>query len=154
MKRKILFVILVLFLITIPVSAQEKVPTVVPIYVCNYEIKNRLQSEDFLYPVYRVVDGRVPITNSIKALLEMEFTSIEKDLGFTSEFTDERAKNVTLDGVDLRDGKLILWMSDPDFFTSGGSKRVTVLKKQIEATALQFDVVDQVVFVPDHLFEP
>ena len=57
-------------------------------------------------------------------------------------------------GARLEGGVLYLKFSDPSGFTSGGSCRVNLLRAQIEKTALQFEMVESVVFEPESIFQP
>ncbi|MGM0438893.1 MAG: GerMN domain-containing protein [Patescibacteria group bacterium] len=147
--------ILVLFIVSTLIlgfSMSVSAGKLVPLHIANYEIAETLNGED-LFPIYREIDGKTPISNTIKALINLELTKEEKNNGFSTEWTKDHS--VSLRGVSLGEGELIIELRDPFRFTSGGSARVRSLKNQIKKTVLQFGFVDQVKFIgPDWLFQP
>lgn len=149
---KKIFVLFILSTILFSFSGIAIGETVVPIYVTNYEIASTLESEEIYHPIYRKIDSEVPITSTIKELINLKLTDKEKEMGFESGF--EKADKLELKGVNLVDGLLTIELIDPEFFTSGGSQRVTVLRKQFEKTVLQFDKVDQIKYTPNYIFQP
>lgn len=102
------------------------------------------------------VDRQIAITNdpiedTVKLLLRGELTVNEKAQGISTEYP---LSGVELVGADLKNGVLTLELSDPQNKTGGGSCRIGVLWFQIEATAKQFQGVNQVKFKPEELFQP
>lgn len=92
-----------------------------------------------------------PLQDVIKLLLKGEMTPEEKAAGMKTEFP--------LPGVDLtkaviENGVARLEFTDPNFRTSGGSCRVSVLWAEIEATAKQFSNIKEVKYSPPELFQP
>lgn len=103
-----------------------------------------------------VVERIIPKTNTpiqdvIKLQLRGEISDEEKALGLTSEFP---LSGFSLKAASLTKGNLTLTFDDPQNKTSGGSCRVNILWRQIEATALQFKEVTSVRFMPEELFQP
>jgi len=92
-----------------------------------------------------------PLSESIKLLLKGEVTAAEKAQGITTEFP---LAGVSLTSATITNGVATLTFADPQNKTGGGSCRVAVLWKQIEATAKQFSSVTSVQFKPDELFQP
>jgi hypothetical protein len=95
--------------------------------------------------------GEALIEESIRLLIAGELSAEERAQGITTEFPLE---GLALTGAALEDGELTLAFEDPNFRTSGGACRVTILWAQIEETARQFAGVDHVRFVPEDLFQP
>ena len=116
---------------------------------------NILCSRKGLMPVKRALPkiiGAPPIKDAINLLLKGELTPEEKSRGITTEFP---LAGVSLKGVALKNGEIILEFNDPQNKTGGGSWRTGILWFQIEATAKQFSSAnDKVVFSPDSLFQP
>jgi len=103
-------------------------------------------------PVERtIVYTQSPINDVIRLLIRGELTKAEKDKGFKTEFP---GRELLFQGARLDNGVLYLKFSDPSGFTTGGSCRVSLLKAQIEKTAMQFETVKRVVFEPETLFQP
>mgnify|MGYP000884889244 CR=1 FL=1 len=103
-------------------------------------------------PVERTIAyTQSPINDVIRLLIRGELTKAEKDLGFKTEFP---GRELLFQGARLDNGVLYLKFSDPSGFTTGGSCRVSLLKAQIEKTAMQFESVKRVVFEPANLFQP
>jgi hypothetical protein len=92
-----------------------------------------------------------PLQDTIKLLLRGELTETEREQGITSEFP---LSQVTLLSASNNKGVLTLTFRDPKNRTSGGSCRVNIMWKQIEATARQFPGVETVRFSPETLFQP
>ncbi|MFH1314991.1 MAG: Gmad2 immunoglobulin-like domain-containing protein [Candidatus Uhrbacteria bacterium] len=114
--------------------------------------KNLLCSEQGLVAVSRSIPASpTPIQDAIRLLLLGELTDAEINQGITTEFP---LQGFELQGANLVDGQLTLEFSDPLNQTSGGSCRVNILWKQIEATALQFSDVSAVNYIPEELFQP
>lgn len=109
-------------------------------------------SEKGLVAVERVI----PKTNTliqdvVKLQLRGEISDEERAQGLTSEFP---LSGFSLKAASLTNGNLTLTFDDPQNKTSGGSCRVNILWRQIEATALQFKEVTSVRFMPEELFQP
>lgn len=103
-------------------------------------------------PVQRTIPvSQSPINDVVRLLIRGELTKAERDLGFKTEFPGRELQFL---GAKLENGVLYLRFSDPSGFTSGGSCRVSLLKAQIEKTALQFDTVKSVVLEPENIFQP
>ncbi|MEX2369341.1 MAG: GerMN domain-containing protein [Candidatus Paceibacterota bacterium] len=92
-----------------------------------------------------------PLTDTLELLLRGELTTQERQMGITTEFPLE---GVELVGVNLADGVATIALSDPNFQTSGGACRASVLRGQVVRTALQFPTVTEVRFLPETLFQP
>src|SRR3989344_2533369 len=93
----------------------------------------------------------IPIQDAIRLLLQGNLTASELASGITTEFP---LQGVELIGASLKNGILTLEFKDPQNKTGGGSCRVGILWFQIEATAKQFEGVEQVRFLPEELFQP
>jgi spore germination protein GerM len=103
--------------------------------------------------VERVIQKtKTPIQDTLQLLLKGELTESEKKEEVTSLFPLESfsLKSASLDN----NGALTLIFEDPLFKSSGGSCKVSVLRKQIEMTAKQFSVVNDIVFLPEGVFQP
>ena len=129
----------------------------VSLYYYN-ELLDRLMNGEVLcdteavIPVGRTIpSSQSPINDVIRLLIRGELTKAEEDLGFRTEFPGRELQFL---GARLEDGVLYLKFSDPSGFTSGGSCRVNLLRAQIEKTALQFEMVESVVFEPEDIFQP
>ncbi len=92
-----------------------------------------------------------PLADSIKLLLKGALTAQEKAQGITTEFP---LAGVSLTSATITGGVATLTFADPQNKTVGGSCRVGVLWRQIEATAKQFASVTSVQFKPQDLFQP
>ncbi|PIR41472.1 MAG: hypothetical protein COV31_01190 [Candidatus Yanofskybacteria bacterium CG10_big_fil_rev_8_21_14_0_10_46_23] len=113
---------------------------------------NILCSSQGLVPAQRQIPvSQTPIQDTINLLLQGQLTATERSAGVTTEYP---LSGFTLQGANLRNGDLTLDFSDPENKTGGGSCRVGILWKQIEATAQQFPGVNQVKFIPEFLFQP
>ncbi len=116
------------------------------------ESGNIMCSEEGLVPVEREIPiTQTPIQDTIKLLIEGEITTIETEQGIETEYPLD---SFNLVGANLRDGVLTLSFVDPENKTSGGSCRTGILWLQIKKTAEQFDIVDEVHFQPEELFQP
>lgn len=108
---------------------------------------NIMCSEEGIVPVSEQIPVTMtPIQDTIRRLI-----STEAPEGVTSEFP---LPGFSLDGASFVDGVLTLSFSDPQNQTSGGSCRATILRLQIERTALAFPEVDEVIIEPETLFQP
>ena len=95
--------------------------------------------------------NQTPVQGAINLLMKGELSKEETAAGVATEFPLE---GLELKGANLNDGFLTLEFGDPQNKTSGGSCRVGILRAQIEATAKQFEGVNEVRFVPEELFQP
>ncbi len=92
-----------------------------------------------------------PIQDAINLLLKGDLTVAEKTQGIDTEFP---LNGLELRGASMNSGVLTLDFNDKENRTSGGACRVTILRAQIEKTAMQFDEVDSVRFIPEEVFQP
>lgn len=92
-----------------------------------------------------------PIQDTINLLIKGELTEEEISDDFSTEFP---LNGFELVSVNLLDGSLSLEFSDPNNLSSGGSCRVNILRAQIEKTALQFEGVASVRFLPNSILQP
>lgn len=92
-----------------------------------------------------------PARAVVELLLAGGVTDAEAAAGLSTEYP---LAGVSLSDISLTDGVLTIVLDDPSFATSGGSCRVTILRAQLEKTALQFATVDEVVILPEELFQP
>lgn len=109
-------------------------------------------SDKGLVEVFRKVPiTQTPLRDSVELLLRGELTEEEKKSGVTTEFP---LGGLTLKSANIKDGIAILEFSDPNNKTVGGSCRVSILWAQIRNTAMQFEGVKEVRFLPEDLFQP
>lgn len=107
---------------------------------------------DAILPVMREIEAtQTPIQDTINLLIKGELTEEERALGFTTEFLNPDFK---LLGANLKDGVLYLEFTEVPGFTTGGSCRISLLTNQIIKTAKQFPGVNEVVLLPESLFQP
>ncbi len=92
-----------------------------------------------------------PLYDSIKLLIAGGLTSEEVQNGLTTEFP---LQGFELVSASITNGVATLTFSDPNNKTVGGSCRTAILWNQIRQTALQFDSVKEVRFLPEELFQP
>ena len=89
---------------------------------------------------------------TLALLLEGELADRQREQGITTEFP---LPGVALVGLTIRDdGTAVVALDDPQFQTSGGSCRATVLRAQVAETVQQFPEIAAVEFVPQTLFQP
>lgn len=116
---------------------------------------NIMCSREGLVAVERTIepqfDPTLTIAHTIQLLLRGELTEEEEDRGIETEYPLE---GFELSTTTLNDGELTLTFNDPANASSGGSCRAGILWMQISETALQFDEVDEVNFMPEELFQP
>ena len=131
----------------------EKPKTKVQLYYYNeLEDKEIKCGVDYVLPVEREIDlTRTPIQDAINLLIKGEIKEEEKEAGFITEFPNEEFK---LLGVNLKDEILYLEFNEVPGFTSGGSCRVSLLANQIIKTAKQFSGINEVVLLPESIFQP
>lgn len=114
------------------------------------ETGNILCSEKGLVAVPRMIPG-ASVYDAIRVLIEGKLTDAEKARGITTEFPLD---GLTLTRAELKGWIVMLSFDDPNNKTSGGACRATILRKQIEATAKQFEGIQEVEFVPSTVFQP
>jgi plasmid maintenance system killer protein len=121
-------------------------------YYNQLEDKSVECGQDYVLPVEREIDStQTPIQDTINLLIKGELTQAEKDMGFTTEFPN---KDFKLLSANLKDGVLSLEFTEVPGFTTGGSCRVSILTAQIIKTAKQFPGVDNVILLPESIFQP
>ncbi|HMB65442.1 MAG TPA: GerMN domain-containing protein [Patescibacteria group bacterium] len=108
-------------------------------------------SSNAVLPLDRVISGQEPIRETMELLLQGELRPTEEDQGFSTEFPNPEFR---IKDMQLQDGVLTLTFSEVPGFTSGGSCRVTLLRAQVEKTALQFPEVEEVKIRPVSIFQP
>jgi hypothetical protein len=109
-------------------------------------------SPNAVLPVERRVDKSLANPeDTIRLLLEGDVLDTEEAEGFETLFSHP---DFQLVNSELDNGTLILTFSDVPGFSSGGSCRVTLLRAQVEKTALQFEDVQAVRIEPDSIFQP
>ncbi len=106
-----------------------------------------------------IPETATPLRDTIQLLLTAELTEHERAMGMCSEFQApvdaKRRRNFKLVGANIEGRTAHLTFEDPDFFTSGGSARTSIMISAITKTALQFQEVTEVEFKgPAHLFQP
>lgn len=101
--------------------------------------------------VREIPKTETPLRDTIELLLKSELTAEEKTQGLTTEFP---LPGLTLKSASIDKGKAILTFDDPQGKTSGGSCRVSILREQIEKTAVQFPGITSVELRPVELFQP
>lgn len=112
---------------------------------------NILCSAQGLVPVERVLPQGATAEDAVRLLLRGEISEAERAQGITSEFP---LPGVALASSSRAGGVLTLTFDDPQNKTGGGSCRVGILWRQIEATAKQFSGIESVRFAPEELFQP
>lgn len=138
---------------------QEPLPDQTPVSLYYYDpaldldsAGNVMCSRAGVTPVPRMITSSDrDIEDTIRLLLRGELSESERARGLTTEFPLD---GVTLENAELINGKLTLTFADPLGKTSGGACRAGVLLAQIEATALSFEEVKEVRFMPPELFQP
>lgn len=109
-------------------------------------------SSDAVVPIHRTLPPTdMPIEDTMHLLIRGELTPTERESGISTEFP---LQGFALKTALLEDGVLTLTFDDPGGVTGGGSCRVTILRAQIEKTALQFEGVETVRILPEELFQP
>ncbi len=109
-------------------------------------------SEKGLYGVKRKIPKTLtPLYDSTKLLIRGELTAVETNMGLTTEFPLEGFEII---GAKIENGLATLTFSDPNNKTVGGSCRTAILWNQIKKTAMQFESVEDVRFLPEELFQP
>ncbi len=139
------------------VREQESSLETIKLYFYNPDLDkdaegNILCSSQGLVPVERqVLASSAHPAEVVRQLLEGGILPEESRLGLTTEFP---LQGVELLGADFADGDLILKFDDPEYKTSGGACRVSILAAQVETTAKQFPEVTSVRFEPEDIFQP
>jgi hypothetical protein len=112
---------------------------------------NILCSDEGLVPVSVTLPRENIIENTIQLLIQGQVPEEKAEQGVTTEFP---LNDFALESVGIEDGILVLTFEDPANETTGGSCRVSILRSQIEKTALQFEEVQEVVIMPETIFQP
>ncbi|MDD5696517.1 MAG: GerMN domain-containing protein [Candidatus Pacebacteria bacterium] len=154
----ILVLVAVFFVIFSPPAAvPDEQPEVnkIPVFLFYYkqsEDEGLACGPDAVLPVGREIESTLtPIKDTISLLIEGELTEEERVQGFTTEFPNE---DFELLDVNLKDGVLYLEFTEVPGFTTGGSCRISLLTNQITKTAKQFLGVNEVVLLPESIFQP
>lgn len=136
---------------------EEPAEMTVSLYYYNIEKDREIAdylpcSEDAVLPVERTIAStKTPLKDTLNLLLEGEVFPEESEEGFQTEFPSAEFK---LESAVIEDKTATLTFSDPEGFTVGGSCRTGLLYQQVRKTALQFDTVDEVIILPETLFQP
>lgn len=159
MKTRVVIICILLFVVLLaacsPTTAQP-----ISLFYYNSELDvdaagNILCTSAGLVAVQREVAGSLSglelIEEAISLLITGELTAEERTQGLTTEFP---LNGVTLESASLSNGELTITFTDPNFQTSGGACRSSVLRVQVEETALQFPGVTRIRFLPEHIFQP
>lgn len=96
---------------------------------------------------------RIPrnLEQTIRLLIAGEMTDVERESGLSTEFPLEGFELVV---ATLEQGTLTLTFEDPYFKSSGGACRASILRAEIEQTALQFPTVQRVIIMPPDILQP
>lgn len=109
-------------------------------------------SPDAVLPLPRwVPSADTPLRDTLELLIRGALTDDERAVGFSTGFP---LPGLVIESLTLVDRTLTIAFSDPQYSTTGGTCRVTLLWAQIEKTALQFTGIDHVVHDPADLFQP
>ncbi len=101
--------------------------------------------------VERIISDKEPLHETMELLLKGKIRPEEENQGFSTEFPNPEFK---LKDLQLQDSILTLTFTEVPSFTTGGSCRVTLLRAQVEKTALQFPKVERVKIRPISIFQP
>ena len=113
---------------------------------------NILCSKQGLEPLDREFESSNSIIDdTIRLLMVGNIRNDEREKGISSEYP---LPGLDLMDSDLEGGLLTLRFVDSQNKTTGGACRTAVLWAQIEATALQFEEVKEVKYLPEELFQP
>lgn len=113
---------------------------------------NVLCSPSSVIPVSRMIPWtRTPGKDTINLLLQGHMTDAEKEIGLSTGFP---LSGFSLSSATLSGHTLTMQFTDPKNASSGGSCRVTLLRAQLEKTALQFDPITEVRFAPNEVLQP
>lgn len=119
---------------------------------------NQLEDKDiecgnkYVLPVEREIElTKTSIQDTINLLIKGEITEEEKEAGFVTEFPNSDFKLLS---ANLKDGVLSLEFTEVPGFTTGGSCRISILASQIIKTAEQFSGVNEVILLPESIFQP
>ncbi len=106
------------------------------------------ESEHDLHPVYRV--GEKTVDRIVQELLSLKLSSQEQEMGLFSPFLG-RCQDFRLRNFEVVNKTLFLEFEDPNFWSSGGSHRVLIMRDIITETLLQLEEVEEVIFVGEAL---
>ncbi len=110
--------------------------------------------------VYRTIPKTAKVlTDTLNALITNKLTAEEKAFGLSNPFEDpaytDRLDNFSIKSVSVNSaGVATVTLDDPDYFTSGGSCRVSNISTMFELTSKQFSTVDDVQFLPLDVMQP
>lgn len=109
-------------------------------------------SIDSILPVYRqLVDSDNIIKDTINLLIKWELTQEELEQWFETEFPNPEFRLLS---AQLEDWVLTLTFTQVPWFTSWWSARIKMLTESIIRTAKQFSGVQEVVLMPEEIFQP
>ncbi len=146
--------------IMFPVVLKPKIPKKVDVYLYYYNKEEDISlsggniscREEAILPVKRNISfSDNLIRDSIELLINEELLQKEIESGFENEFLHS---GLEVEKINLEDGILTINLNEVPGFTSGGSCRVGILSSQIKKTAMQFEGVKEVIFLPDSIFQP
>lgn len=130
----------------------EQETRTISLYAYNPLLDDHQCSQEGFVRLERTLpQSTTPLADSIRLLITEALTEEEKDQGITSEYP---LPGFELISASITDGTATLTFNDPESQTVGGSCRVSILYKQIELTAKQFESVQDVVVTPEDLFQP
>jgi len=134
--------------ISIPVIFSQGEQSIVKLFYHNPSLDPQnytCDANDFIS--VSIPKTATPLKDSIEKLISQYF--------LTDKTYGSRAKTFVLNSANIKNNIATLTFSDPDFFSSGGSCRVSIISDMIIKTALQFSTVKEVKFIgPNHLFQP
>jgi hypothetical protein len=143
--------------ISIPVKF-DQLERSVNIYLYNSSLDkdkdgNIMCSKQGLVVATRTIPFTItPLSDTLKLFIKGDITNEEKGRGLATGYP---LIGLTFQNITLSDkGVLTLTLDDPYSKTSGGACRSSLLRAQLEATALQFKEVKSVIIKPDTLFQP
>ncbi len=109
-------------------------------------------SEDGMVAIERIVPRtKNSAYDAVRQVLDGRLTVAEREEGLVTEFPLE---GVHLKSVTILNGTAVVAIDDPQFRTSGGACRATIMRLQVEKTLLQFPHISAVRFEPESLFQP
>lgn len=138
-----------------PGPAIETMPVTIYLYDARRDLDqngNVLCGAQGLVPSTRTVpQSEAKLAAALGELFAGNLTEDERGRGLATEFP---LAGVRLEGVSVEGGTATIAVRDPDYKTSGGACRVSIMRAQIERTAREFSIVERVRFTPDGVFQP
>lgn len=156
MKHLYFFAVLILGLIILAVLNFGKQQTY-QLFFYNETIDKNLNNGSIqcdpqsVVPVTRTTSNTPSVEEILKLLINGGPLPEEQVQGFSSEFPHQGFHIINMD---FKDGILNITFNELPGFTSGGSCRVSLLRYQIEKTALQFPEIKEVNILPENIFQP